>query len=221
MQSHQLTVSRTAHYYTTGTPSPNTRHFIIALHGYGQLASKIIHKFEDLGNDYFVVAPEALSRFYWDDHRSYQIVGASWMTRLDRLHEIEDYCQYLQQIYDMYIAQLPKDVKIYILGFSQGGATMIRWLQCNTPKVDSLILWGAGFPEDLDYAPQLPYFNAKKIYCVFGDKDPLISQSQIELHQAFTKQQGLQYTTITFDGEHEIDRPTLQKILDDLLIVDC
>ena len=48
MQAHQIKFPRTAHYYTLGNPSKSTKKFFIVLHGYGQLASQIIHKFKDL-----------------------------------------------------------------------------------------------------------------------------------------------------------------------------
>ena len=45
-----------------------------------------------------LVAPEGLSRFYVN--ATHGLVGASWMTREDRQHEIDDYVGYLDAIYN-------------------------------------------------------------------------------------------------------------------------
>lgn len=216
MQSHQLRIEKTAHYYTIGEPSDRIRHLWFALHGYGQLASQLIYKFEELGEESLIVAPEGLSRFYWDDHRNYHIVGASWMTKQDRLVEIADYCAYLQQLYDHYTQQLRADVRIHLLGFSQGGATLVRWLMRNAPAADSVLLWGCGFPTDLDYKPVLDYWNSKQLFVINGTEDPLISMTQIQEHQVFIEQQGLQCQYRFFEGKHEIDRAVLRQIAQEL-----
>ena len=82
MKIHHIPVKRQARYYTLGTLDTNTKHVYIVLHGYGQLASQIIHKFDDMADEVFIIAPEGLSRFYWDGMTG--TVGASWMTKEDR-----------------------------------------------------------------------------------------------------------------------------------------
>src|ERR1051325_10016453 len=47
-----------------------------------------------------LVAPEGLSRFYLSERATERRVGASWMTREDRLAEIADYLGYLDAVYD-------------------------------------------------------------------------------------------------------------------------
>jgi hypothetical protein len=66
MNHHQIKIEKTAHYYTHGQVSPKVKYFWLAAHGYGQLASNLMRKFEHLGEEHFVVAPEGLSNFYWD-----------------------------------------------------------------------------------------------------------------------------------------------------------
>ncbi|MEL6276926.1 MAG: phospholipase, partial [Bacteroidota bacterium] len=82
--AHRLPVQRTAHFYTLGEPSANVKRMWFACHGYGQLASTFIRKFDQLaGAEDYVVAPEGLSRFYWQGFTGK--VVASWMTSADRL----------------------------------------------------------------------------------------------------------------------------------------
>src|SRR5258705_7905505 len=92
-----MTVSRMARYFTIGRPD---REVWFVLHGYGQLAARFLSRFEPLDDGgRLIVAPEALSRFYLTEDSAERRVGASWMTREDRLTEIEDYVQYLEAVY--------------------------------------------------------------------------------------------------------------------------
>ena len=74
------------------------------------------------------MAPEGLSRFYLDAGAGK--VGASWMTKEDRAHEIEDYLSYLEQVRAAIIPPVP----LTILGFSQGVATAARWAVATAPR---------------------------------------------------------------------------------------
>ena len=65
----------------------------MACHGYGQLGASFSKALEPLEGDARVIAvPEALNRFYLDDpakrHGPDSPVGATWMTREDRLTDI-------------------------------------------------------------------------------------------------------------------------------------
>src|SRR3954465_8151819 len=93
---HHIPVRRTARYYTLGDTSTTPRELWIVLHGHGQLAGAFIRYFGDLEDGgTLVVAPEALSRYYLvpidSAPASERGVGATWMTREDRVHEIDDY----------------------------------------------------------------------------------------------------------------------------------
>lgn len=88
IQKNNITVNRTADYYTLGDLSnANTIWFV--LHGYGYLAKYFIKKFEPiLSSSVAIVAPEALSRFYSNGVGYDGRVGASWMTKESREDEI-------------------------------------------------------------------------------------------------------------------------------------
>ena len=202
-----LKVEKTARYYTLGKYE-NCKVFYFALHGYGQQAERLIKKFDQLPEDSFVVAPEALSRFYWDE-KSGQ-TGASWMTKDDREFEIEDYCNYLQTVYEHYLSIVPDNCKIVLLGFSQGGATAMRWLVLNRPeKIDALQLWGCDIPADLDYKSAQEYLSDKKIYWIYGLNDPYINAERAEQLKKRFYQFELSPKIIQFEGAHEIDRKIL------------
>src|SRR5437762_7802629 len=147
MQEHVLSTSRTARYFTLGHPTDATELWFVC-HGYGQLASRFLERFRALESPRrCIVAPEGLSRFYLTESATERRVGASWMTREDRLHEIDDYVRYLDALYS-HVA--PGAARVTALGFSQGTATVCRWAALGSVRIDRLVLWGGEVPPDLD-----------------------------------------------------------------------
>lgn len=210
MQAHYFQVPRTAHYYTLGHPSPAIRQFWLVCHGYGQLGSEIIRKFEAFDNgQHFILAPEGLSRFYWGGVTGK--VAASWMTKGDRLHEIEDYVNMLHLLYGQYMAALPDDVQINLFGFSQGCATVIRWMMNKFPRFDRLILWAGALPDDLDYRSHHSYFNSRQLLWHCGRQDEFLTDERAQWHRSFIKKNGLEIEERWFDGKHMIPREELEK----------
>ena len=208
IESHHMKVERTAHYYTIGQATAETKYLLLACHGYGQLADHFIRKFDVLARpDTLIVAPEGLSRFYWDGLTGK--VASSWMTKADRLDEIADYAKYLNDLYRSYLQQLPKEVKTIFFGFSQGCATVIRWPMEHFPAFDTLVLWGGMIPEDLDYIPHKEYWSAKKIYAMYGTEDQFITPKRVDLHRKLITDQELVVEERTFEGGHVVDRTAL------------
>lgn len=209
VQSHSIPVERSAHYYTIGSPGPHIKNLWIVCHGYGQLASRIIQKFTELDDgETLIIAPEGLSRFYWQGVTGH--VAASWMTKMDRLEEISDYTRFIKKIYDQYTRELSEQVKIHLFGFSQGCATQCRWIMREFPKFDTLILWAGRLPEDLDYTPYTEYFASKDIYFIYGTEDQFLKQEFVDWQEGFAKEQRISYQTIVFKGKHVIDRKVLK-----------
>jgi hypothetical protein len=65
----RLQVRRTARVVMLGTPSAATRQVWLACHGYGQLAASFADSLNALRSpERVVVVPEALNRYYLDDH---------------------------------------------------------------------------------------------------------------------------------------------------------
>jgi hypothetical protein len=88
MSKHSITVSKKARYYQIGEASPIIKKVWIVLHGYAMLSEFFIKKFENLNDgSTLIIAPEALNRFYIDG--TYNRVGASWMTKEERITDIK------------------------------------------------------------------------------------------------------------------------------------
>lgn len=206
---HAFPVTRTAHYATLGDPGPQVKKLWVVTHGYGQLAKTFVNRFTGImDNETLVIAPEGLSRFYWGGFDG--PVVASWMTREDRLDEIADFCNMLDQLYAHYVPKCHPDVEIILLGFSQGTATLVRWIMSSFPKFDYLMLWAGQLPEDLDYAPHLEYFKTKKLYFAYGDEDPFISPERKLLMDQILLESKLSFQSVPYAGEHKVDRKALK-----------
>jgi len=203
-------IERTAHVYTLGQLNEETKDIWIVCHGYGQLASRIIKKFNQLNLDNtYVMAPEGLSKFYYK--RKPLIIGSSWMTRENREDEIDDYIQYINSVYD----SLPSSGswRLNVLGFSQGCSTMMRWLDSRRPELYKVIMWAGEFPHDIAYASFKEYFNSasNRFFCV-GDTDEFITPERVEGLHAFLVQHELDIEIKQFSGKHEIDRCVLSEV---------
>ena len=210
---HHLTVSRTARYQQLGTLSAHTRRVWFVCHGYGQLAAYFVRHFAFLAAadpGTVIIAPEGLSRFYLSGNGGR--VGASWMTRDDRLHEIEDHINFLNQLSEQVLASCPADVQVTVLGFSQGTATVGRWLAQAAFRPAQLILWAGSFPDDLapDTARQL--LQNLPLFLVVGTEDEYISPTQAAAIQQQLQQLGASPRLITFKGKHELNRAVLEEI---------
>ena len=117
-----LVVPRHARIGVVGDQATATEAWLI-LHGYGMMAQGILHWFEAAERPGRVlVAPEGLSRFY-QERNGIRTVGASWMTREDRDHELEDQQGYLDRVVEEVIGQIPR---LEVHGFSQGVAVPRR-----------------------------------------------------------------------------------------------
>ena len=203
MNEHQLTVPRKARYYTLGTPSEHTRDVWVVCHGYGQLARYFLRHFAVLDDGAtVVVAPEALSRFYLDGFSGR--VGATWMTKEDRLSEIEDQAAYLNLLLREILLQVPKDVRVHVLGFSQGGATVCRWLATNPVPCQHLVLWAASFPEDIAFDTGKAAFEGMQVDVVHGTQDEFITPEKLQHQQQIMNRLGISPQLHTFEGGHTI-----------------
>lgn len=212
MNEKNITVSKSARYYTLGEISEKTEEVWFVCHGYGQLAKYFLKKFDIISTaNNFIVAPEALNLFYTQGF--YGRVGASWMTKEKREEEILDYTNYLEQVYhDVFSNINSPNIKINVLGFSQGTATACRWVIKKKIKIDNLILWADKFPHDIDYSIEKDFINSFNSYFVIGDKDEFLTIEKIEEHKIELEKLGIKTKLISYQGKHEIPGEELKKV---------
>ncbi len=205
---HHLTVRRTARYFALG--SPTASRVVVALHGYGQQARYFARHFRALaGPRLRVIVPEALSRFYLDD--TFQRVGASWMTREDKAHEIRDQIGYLDALIREEVGSRRPHVHLTILGFSQGAATATRWAALGSTRVDRIVVWGGDVPHDLDlhiYGSRLPGLTV-----VVGDSDYFATSDRVAALETRLIEAALPYEKVEYVGGHRLHGATLARIM--------
>ena len=211
MEERFLRVDRTARYHVLGEVAA-ARNIWIVVHGYGQLARYFLTAFEDLAEERLIVAPEGLSRFYTDD--AHQRVGATWMTREDRLHEIDDHVAYLDALVAS-VGQVAPGLPVNGLGFSQGVATVTRWALRGRTRLHQLVLWGGQLPPELDTAALTNALSTTRIDLVHGEQDKLVPERVFRDAEERLRSAALTLRTHTFPGGHALDPVILSRCMKD------
>lgn len=217
MQQHDIEFQFCGRYYKLGEINASTRQVWFVLHGYGQLAQYFIRKFVSLEqHNICVIAPEGLSKFYLENFeagkgRKNNRVGAAWMTRENREADIHNYIKYLNSVYEKEIGS--REIPVSILGFSQGSATASRWAIQEHLKYNRLILWAGVFPPDMNFEMGKQVLQEKEITMVYGNKDPFLTDERFTEMEEIKEKLSANIHTITFDGEHDIDKATLLKLI--------
>ncbi|MDB4880532.1 MAG: Esterase/lipase [Gemmatimonadetes bacterium] len=216
---HQIVVPRTARYYTLGPLHGFPAELWVVCHGYGQLAGRFIRQFAPIDDGTrLIVAPEGLSRFYLDSiptrrHDPAPRIGATWMTREDRESEIGDYVHYLEQV----VAEVRRPLsgaapRVVVLGFSQGTATVSRWLATSELRADRLVLWSGAVPPELDLAAWAARLHDARITLVAGDADEMVSPAVVAGEAERLSAAGVAYDLLRHPGGHVIEARALREV---------
>ena len=223
MVEHHLSVTRTARYFSVGgeaSESGALRELWIVCHGYGQLAAQFLEPFAALATPWRrIVAPEGLSRFYLERSRvgvnTQAKVGATWMTREDREHEIDDQVSYLDALLDAIHPAAASGVRLRVLGFSQGVATVTRWLiRGRRVRADEVILWAGSFPPDIEVSVFADRLAGAPVVLAVGTRDELASWAGADVTQQRFAEAGISARLVSFNGGHRLDNETLAAIAD-------
>lgn len=210
--AHHLRVQRTARFYTLGGSNLAPRTIWFVIHGYGQLAVDFVRYFGDLANDEtLIVAPEALNRFYLVSPDKIPArdrpVGATWMTREDRDSEIADYVEYLDALYDAVAGDAPRtDLRVNVIGFSQGSATATRWITHGRAPVHRLVLWGGLMPPETKLTDGPGALRHVPLTLVLGSRDQYVNETMLTAEQARLDAAKIPCDVIRFEGGHAISR---------------
>lgn len=77
--------------------------------------------------------------------------------------DIDNYLEYLDHVYETELKSFP-NVKVTLLGFSQGCATVCRWAAHGNIKFEKLILWAGLFPPDMNFDAGHKALTSKNLY---------------------------------------------------------
>lgn len=199
-------------YYQSGDISPITKEIWFVLHGYGQLPQYFIRKFREISNDQrVIIAPGGLSRFYLDGFSGR--VGSTWMTKEERLLDIENYIRYLNSISKAVLTEISNEVAVTLLGFSQGSATVCRWAEQVSFKFERLILHSGAFPPDIDFSGLGSVLREKEVYMLRGDQDEFINEERKKEQATLIDKLKVDVKQIEFKGAHDIHVDSLRSII--------
>ena len=210
MKENHIIINKTARFYTLGELNEKTKRVWVVLHGWGMNAKGFLASFEPLQNEEtFFIAPEALNRFYVKG--SGGVVGATWMTKEDRLNEIKDYTNYLDDLYELFDLEKYTHLHITALGFSQGASTVTRWVNATEKKFDTLIVYAGEVAPELFPLSETSGLKRTKNFFICGTHDeyftpPLIAQ----MKAAYAE---MNFTELEFKGRHEIITAVLKPLL--------
>lgn len=218
VREHRLEVRRSARYHTLGEPGPGTREVWVALHGYRQLAARFLRRFHALDDGTrWIVAPEALSRFYVEEsvgrHGPASRVGATWMTKEDREAEIADYVAYLNRLGERLFERIGRgSVRLVVLGFSQGVATAARWAVRGAWPADVLVAWGDSLPPDLDEQQARSRLAALDLVMVRGAGDATRRPGEEAKDEARLRAWGVEARILDHPGGHRVEEEALLRL---------
>lgn len=218
-EQRHLRVPKSARYSVMGSFDASLTEVWIVCHGHGQLASRFLTRFIPIEReDRLFVAPEALSRYYLTPpqggpHAPNTPVGATWMTSDDREREIEDYVRYLDLLYDEVFSPVRREaVRLWVLGFSQGSATVARWVARGKVDPDRVVLWAGLLPPELNAQDASALTRRAPLTVVLGRQDDFAKPDLIATEESRLKAFGIPYETIRFDGGHEIVSDALRTL---------
>lgn len=198
--------SKTFRYETFNEEKHPTK-VIYALHGYGQLAKYFIQKLKAVNDDYLIVAPEGMHRFYLNG--SSGKVGASWMTKEAREIDISDNINWLNAL-DNELSTRFNIQKRILLGFSQGGATAIRWKMNANQVFDKTIIWASDFPPDME--PKMNELKGEKNnYFVIGNQDEYFNEEQ--QNKLISLYKSVDFKISPYLGRHNIEESLLLQLI--------
>ncbi len=218
MNENRIAVLQENRYYHLGPLNESTEEIWFVIHGYGQLARYFLRNFESVGNGTTaVVAPEATNRFYLKQNTGR--VGSTWMTKEDRETDIKNYVSFLDAVFEATTSLCSNpNLKIRLLGFSQGAATVTRWAVQGKLHFDTLVLWAGILPYDMNIGLGADRLQGKELFWVYGETDAYLNDEKFQEQDAYLKQLNIQPTTISFKGGHVIDQSALSTLQTSLFV---
>ncbi|WP_375584747.1 alpha/beta hydrolase [Cyclobacterium xiamenense] len=207
-----LTYAHRHLYYLSQPISGKETSLWIVFHGYGQLANYFLRKFAPFtSEDRLIVAPEGLNRQYLNGFSGR--VGANWMTKHERSTAIENTNIYLNALMSELLARLPHLQVVHSLGFSQGAATMSRWICQTDISLDKVIFWGGAPAYDLEPDLLREQLQNCRVLVARGEADPFLETEQFREAQARMLEAGIpDLRTFTYPGGHELEPALLKQL---------
>ena len=206
-QTHWIPVAQEQRVDSLGALSESTKHVWVGLHGYGQLVQFFARHFRSLvTEERAFVFPQGPHKFYLNGVHGR--VGASWMTKDQRLVDIANQRIYLGFVFRWIKKQAPK-ATIHCIGFSQGVATIMRCIGHEDVQPSSLLAWAGSWPPDLDKTNRATLEKLRFKAC-FGSQDEYITtEKQQEMIGYYLEKYNFEPSVSVYEGGHSFDAEKL------------
>lgn len=202
-QTHWIPVAQEQRVDSLGTLSDATKHVWVGLHGYGQLVQFFARHFRSLATEERAfVFPQGPHKFYLNGVHGR--VGASWMTKDERLVDIANQRLYLGFVFQWIKQQAPK-ATIHCVAFSQGVATIMRCIGHPDVQPSSILAWAGSWPPDLDETNRAALEELRFKAC-FGTRDEYITtEKQQEMIGYYLEKYNFEPSVSVYEGGHSFD----------------
>ncbi len=174
--------------YLLETPAdPEGRPLVVGFHGYGENADVHLEQLRRLpgANRWVLCAVQALHPFY---NRAGEVI-ASWMTREQREHAIEDNIRYAASVVAEVKRELPVSQRLAYLGFSQGAAMAYRAAAGSGHPCLGVVVLGGDVPPELELR-DLSHF-------------PPVLLGKMKHDVELLRKKGVDIRPCVFEGGHE------------------
>ena len=185
----------------------------LILHGYAQAPEDLLQCFPEKRGHRFIAA-EGLSRFYRKGFEGE--VVSSWMTSKHRLDEIKDQKDWLDRVYERYFSDDEGRMKI-AFAYSQGAATLFRWLADRSPSFDQIWIWAGSIPQDVSYKKLSEYLRDSPFHFFGGSDDPFLPEDYLDRCMSRAVDLDLEAHTHSYEGGHHVLPDKLDSYIDDLI----
>jgi predicted esterase len=199
----EISYTITNSYSTLNTITNKTKMVWFVCHGMGYLSRYFLNYFTELNSDenYFI-APQAQNKYYIAP--KFKHVGSSWLTKENTVKETENVMQYFDAV--LKAEQLPKDIKLIVLGYSQGVSVAMRYIVKRQLQCSQLVLMSGGIPKELT-AKDFDFLNKKtKVSLIYGTQDEYMNETRMtyekqRVHELF----GNEVAITPFEGKHIVN----------------
>lgn len=178
----------------------DARGVLLALHGYGQLADAVVDVLAPAVDaiGWALVCPEGMHRFHPVGARG--AVGASWMSRHGRAHDIAANRRYLAAVVERIAERWPRRA-LAGLGFSQGASQLWR-LAHQQGGLDLLLAIGGDIPPELhDRTPS----SRPPVVLGRGRGDRIYTAERLAADAAVLARLAWPHRCLDWPGGHTLD----------------
>lgn len=200
-------------YYSVLRPDPalsSAPPLLIALHGYGQKCKGFARSLASIREQgILLAAPQGPHQIYMQlDPKK---VGCNWLTMYEKENSIRDFIGYMTLLNARLHERESFDHnRIYVLGFSQGGAMAYRLAVSGAVPVRGVIACGSDLPSDV--RDPLGTATPFRVLLVHGDNDPLVPVEKAEEAESELTDRGYAAERFRHEEGHTIPSEAIRAI---------